>query len=404
MRIIRITTNYPTYLNQFYEQRPGLAEQSYESQYAALMEDCFGWADFWTHALRQFGYDMWEPVGNALPMQQVWAREHGMRYKHPLYDIIAAQITHFQPTILFVDDYHMFTFDFLQEVKQRCPSIKLTLGWCGAPYHDASVFHAYDVVLSNIPELVTEFRRQGHTAEHLHHAFGKRVLQKVSPKAQPAIDFSFIGSLNMSNQFHQEREALLNQLLETHDIEIFSEIAQPNPRKIRLQQLIYDGVQHLKGRSLAEPIIRHLPKLKQYLALSDRPDLSQYPSPNIVEHAHAPVFGLRMYETLRRSKIMLNTHIGVSRQSASNMRLFEATGMGTCLLTDWKPTLSQLFEPEREVVTYRSVEECQEKARWLFENPKNRIEIGLAGQTRTLREHTFEKRAIEFDAITQRYV
>ena len=44
------------------------------------------------------------------------------------------------------------------------------------------------------------------------------------------------------------------------------------------------------------------------------------------------------------------------------MRLFEATGSGACLVTDWKENLGELFEPDVEVVTYRSVAECVKKS------------------------------------------
>ena len=50
------------------------------------------------------------------------------------------------------------------------------------------------------------------------------------------------------------------------------------------------------------------------------------------------------------------------------MRLFEATGAGACLITDRKVNLPAMFEPDVEVVTYSSVEECSEKVRYLLES------------------------------------
>ena len=111
-----------------------------------------------------------------------------------------------------------------------------------------------------------------------------------------------------------------------------------------------------------------------------------------------------MFQTLRDSKVTYNNHIDVSPRSASNMRLFEATGIGTCLVTDWKENISELFEPEKEVVTYRSIDECAEKIRWLLENPAERDAIGKAGQARTLKDHTFSSRAALLDDIFKRYV
>jgi spore maturation protein CgeB len=81
------------------------------------------------------------------------------------------------------------------------------------------------------------------------------------------------------------------------------------------------------------------------------------------------------------------------------MRLFEATGVGTCLLTDRKSNLASLFEPDREVAVYGSPDECVERARWLLDHPRECREIALAGQRRTLRDHTFARRATVLDSI-----
>jgi spore maturation protein CgeB len=111
------------------------------------------------------------------------------------------------------------------------------------------------------------------------------------------------------------------------------------------------------------------------------------------------VYGLEMFQTLRDSRVTFNNHIDLSAASASNMRLFESTGVGTCLLTDRKPNLPSLFEPDREVVAYGSTEECVEKVRWLLEHEAEREEIARAGQARVLREHTFAHRAPRLDAL-----
>jgi spore maturation protein CgeB len=80
------------------------------------------------------------------------------------------------------------------------------------------------------------------------------------------------------------------------------------------------------------------------------------------------------------------------------MRLFEACGVGTCQLTDYREEVVHAFEPDTEVVIYRSIDECIEKARWLLEHPAERRKIGLAGQTRALREHTVSRRAEQIHA------
>ncbi|HYG80937.1 MAG TPA: glycosyltransferase, partial [Pyrinomonadaceae bacterium] len=101
----------------------------------------------------------------------------------------------------------------------------------------------------------------------------------------------------------------------------------------------------------------------------------------------------------RESRVVLNTHIDISTTSASNMRLFEVTGVGSCLLTDWKPNIGDLFEPDSEVITYRGAEECIEKVDYLLSHESERRAIAAAGQRRTLRDHTLARRAEQLDAI-----
>src|SRR5205823_2227429 len=110
-------------------------------------------------------------------------------------------------------------------------------------------------------------------------------------------------------------------------------------------------------------------------------------SPKLRPHLQKARFGLEMYQGLADSKVTLNIHADSSPTHASNMRLFETTGVGTCLLTDWRPNLAELFEPDREVIVYRSAAECVEKARWLLDNPGPRQTVAMAGQQRTLRDH-----------------
>jgi spore maturation protein CgeB len=81
------------------------------------------------------------------------------------------KLNQFSPDILFVDDYSTYTFEFINQIKNECPSIKFVIGWCGAPFNDKKVFKSYDLVLSNIPSLVNYFQQQGHKSKYLRHAF-----------------------------------------------------------------------------------------------------------------------------------------------------------------------------------------------------------------------------------------
>ncbi|MDT3676190.1 CgeB family protein [Microcystis wesenbergii] len=408
MRLIRITTNYPTYLKQFYSRHPQLKNQDYKTQYQNLVYDCFGWADFWTQALRPFNYDVWELVANAEILQKKWAEENGLKYKSQnwLIEIITAQVKQFQPDILFVDDHVTFTRDTILHIRHECPSIKLVLGWCGAPYNDKSVFDSYDVVLSNIPELIQEFTRQGHHSKYIKHAFDPRILERINLTQDKAIEFSFFGSIYKGASGHNERESLIKKLIEQLPLEIWSDVASQSLEinRLKVKQLIYDAVQLSAKFDWSNKILSSTPKIRHYVKMEKRPELTDYVDQSIILKAHHPLYGLAMFQKLYESQITFNNHINISGKSASNMRLFESTGVGTCLITDWKENLQDIFELDREVVTYNSVEECIEKVKYLLENPQEIQAIAFAGQKRTLKEHTFTQRAMQLDEIIRAYM
>ena len=111
-----------------------------------------------------------------------------------------------------------------------------------------------------------------------------------------------------------------------------------------------------------------------------------------------------MYNILHTSLITLNHHVDVAGDYAGNVRLFEATGTGTLLVTDWKTNLHKMFVPGKEVVAYRSPEECVEMVQYYLEHDEERGAIAHAGQQRTLRDHTYYQRMQEFEAIVRKYL
>ena len=52
------------------------------------------------------------------------------------------------------------------------------------------------------------------------------------------------------------------------------------------------------------------------------------------DRCRAPVFSLDYYQLLGRSNLVFNIHSAKSQDTVDNMKMFETTGMGACLLTD----------------------------------------------------------------------
>ena len=96
-----------------------------------------------------------------------------------------------------------------------------------------------------------------------------------------------------------------------------------------------------------------------------------------------------MYKILKRSKITFNAHIDISGNYIGNMRMFEATGMGSLLLTDGKDAPVKLFK-EDEVVYYVDIHDAKEKYNYYISNEKERNEIAAKGQRRTFQDYSYD--------------
>jgi spore maturation protein CgeB len=125
-------------------------------------------------------------------------------------------------------------------------------------------------------------------------------------------------------------------------------------------------------------------------------------SPILPRH-HGEVWGLDMYKALLSSKITINRHIDVAENYANNMRLYEATGCGALLITDYKDNLNKLFEIGKEVVAYKSVDELVELVQYYSTHEDERRTVADAGQKRTLSEHTYYNRMAELLEIIRKY-
>lgn len=74
------------------------------------------------------------------------------------------------------------------------------------------------------------------------------------------------------------------------------------------------------------------------------------------------------------------------------LRDFDAPMSGSCYLTQHNDDLQDLYVLGREMVTYHSVDDCVDKARYLLANAAERESIAAAGRARALRDHTWDKR------------
>jgi spore maturation protein CgeB len=73
--------------------------------------------------------------------------------------------------------------------------------------------------------------------------------------------------------------------------------------------------------------------------------------------------------------------------------------MGALLVTERGKNIGDLFTPGKEVLTYQSVEEAVRVTKEALRNLSMLSEVAKAGQQRTLKDHTFARRAHEMHKV-----
>lgn len=92
-------------------------------------------------------------------------------------------------------------------------------------------------------------------------------------------------------------------------------------------------------------------------------------------------------DIFKKTKVVLNP----PTKGDFNMRVREATCTGSFLLTEWVYGIDELYDCEKEIVTYKTIEEAIEKTKYYLEHDEEREKIAEAGMKRTLKDGTYKQ-------------
>lgn len=364
MNWLIINSDYPAFLTSMYDGNPGLASASFAEQQAKRFESLFGLADSFPRALKHLGHNAMEVFINNEPMQRRWCIEHNVclprSSKHQFrmrrgvlpwlsssqsndwqLAALKAQVEITRPDVVLNRNMYLDT-NVLSFLKQHSGILIGQHAATRLPY--STDYSLYDIVVSSFPATIQWFRRRNIEARYGKLGFDPHVLDVVKPP-EKVYPLTFVGSLM---PVHSTRLELLEAVCE-----------------------VFDDFRFWTS------------------------DIAQVPADSPLQDRYmGSVWGAEMYRILAMSDVTINEH-GAVAPYANNYRLYEATGMGSCLLTDCKQNLDELFEPGVEVETYTSSHECLQKIEELLSDPDRRTEIASTGQRRTLNEHTIPQRVQE---------
>jgi len=368
MRIFLIANCSPSFLNQHYQSINGPTRLTFFELENLRVQTNYHPADYYAKELSNLGHEARVGVLNDYYLQTAWAHESRTDYSQPykyclewrkklipwiskkpnskwIYEILRQQIQHFKPDIIYNTAVLSTDLEFLKEVKPYC---KLLVGQHAAialdPYKNWGI---YDLFISSFQPTIERLRSWGLKAQFVRLGFEPYVLHDLSTTKK--IDISFVGAFQ---NVHQSRKELIEYVCQHLAVDIWA------------------------------------PKLN---APSNSP---------LWKHYRGTAYGRKMFEILASSRITLNHH-GDVLPYANNMRLYEATGVGALLVTDYKANLPDLFVLDQEVVAYENAESCVDLITYYIEHPAEAEKIARAGQARTLKDHTYHQRMQEVTAFIQ---
>ncbi|HQZ66501.1 MAG TPA: glycosyltransferase, partial [Planctomycetaceae bacterium] len=372
MKTLIINTDYFEFLHWFYGQCPDLSSQSFDTQLARRMASLFGVADFYSRAFAAAGHASQDLILNNEYLQRAWLAENDKtvsfdrwsfrlrrglfpwfsKVKDPAWmlNVLAAQLEYYQPDLILNIEMHFVPPLFWKKNKPKSSRLVGQISWIHNKTSEGNLkvvvpetqaWSVYDLVLSSFPTTIEYCQKIGVPAQLSRLAFEPSILNRFEGQTRD-IPVSFIGAVGSG--IHKSRLAWLNSVCSMIPVDVWT------------------------------PSESFIP--------ADSP---------IRQRLHGNAWGTDMYGVLNRSAITLNQH-GDVPDHANNLRLYEATGMGCLLITDWKPDLCEILRPGIECVAYRSDEECVEQILYYQNHPDEALQIARAGQRRTLEEHNYDSR------------
>jgi len=337
-KIAIVDTYYPNFIDSI-----PLYGDDYQSELKRVLVRGFGTADFYSKNLRRLGWEAIDIIANHRELQRLWCLENNVNLSNPI-EIAEEQIRRFNPDVLFCQDLSFFPSGLLARM-----DIKVLAAQCSCPMPSVDNVKQFDIIFTSFPHYLARMHKMG--AKHVVFnslAFEPSILDSPKLHQTSLYDCVFIGGVGTPSHWK-------------YGMEVLEAVAEEIPG-MRFFGYGYD------------------------LLKNDNPIKRKY---------IGPAWGLEMYDIMRNSKVVLNRHGEVAENFANNMRMFEATGCGACLVTDTKTNLKEYFnimEPNNDIVPYSCPEDAVSKIKSLLENEERRARIARNGQLKTLSTHTYLQR------------
>jgi len=325
MKIYQCIHKYPPHISLFEKKYGVTDDMDFETLKRLVISDGYASAYILAPALEGSTEEVFYTLWDYDRLQHLWAKEHGLKTRN-LDEIKLAQIEEFNPDVF----YNMSAFcdgDFVRKLRGgRCKNVY----WNGIIESTPRTYPEYDGQLSLHRPYVKYWQAMGLAACEL----------------QPGIPSSWL----RANRVDRNVDALFYGQYEG---------AMFATRNRLVEQLL-----HYKSRTDRD-IRCHLQCTCRRLTIFKVPGLpwTRVRLPQfmvekrvVAKYALPPLYGESLYDAIESTKIVINAYTDNNIDFKSNMRLFEAIGLGAFLISE-AGQYPDGFEPGVDFYTYKSPDE-----------------------------------------------
>jgi spore maturation protein CgeB len=401
LKIAFLTSIYPKHVEEIYQQNPELSNKSSDEQMDFIRWHALSSYVRWFELLEDEGFELSGFNHNLPHVALAWAEEirFKTKTKNPIMEIGKEKIIRFKPDVIFCfAPLSYLSNNYLNEIVASLENKPKVIAWYGANVGDEKIFNFFDLTLTNSKHLVKRLHKKGIKSDFLGHSFDPIILKKIDISSKRINRVCFFGNLDLTTRDFNERTRLLEKVSnETEKLDVYGQFSIFSNQ----QRFKYKLIETRSNLSRFANKVFPTKKLQYWANPSNLPATPQALSSKFERRIRQPCYGHEMLKTLSKYSIALNYHNQHTGDCACNMRLFEATGVGCALFTDYKSDLSDYFEEGKEVLTFKSVEDLIEKIKFLLRNPNQIKEMGQNAQSKVLQEHTTDIQVNRLSKIIQ---
>lgn len=336
MKVYQCLHIYPPHIPQFEQQYGVNDDMDFATLHKLVLQDGYASTYILAPALEGRPEEVFFTLWDYDRLQRLWAREHGLR-TYDLDAIKLAQIEEYKPDVF----YNMSAFCDGGFIRKLGRSRMKCVYWNGIIEPRPRTYAEYDGQLSLHRPYIDYWRSLGLAACELQPAVPESWVALLA--GERPIDVLFYGQYMRA--FFKGRNRLIQELLEygctsRHDVRCHLQCDTSRPTLFRIPGLPWTRI--------PSPFVSGV-------------------EPFVIEHAQPPIYGGELYRTIGRAKIVINAYTDNNQAFKSNMRLFEAIGLGAFLISE-EGNYPAGFSPGKDFYTYRDAREMFEQIERVLED------------------------------------